>query len=343
MSSGEPLFDVEAQTDRWARPSALVSIVTPFYNEAPTLRELLSRLVLVANDLRNRYVFEFVFVDDGSTDGSLELACELAATEKRLIVVQLRRNYGQTAALQAGLDAATGDFVITLDADLQHFPEEIPAFLERIERGHDVVCGWRNQRREGILRRWPSSAANYLIRKVAGLSIHDIGTTFRAYRREIIADMRLLGESHRYVPVYAKVVGARIGEIPIKNIKRPFGKSNYGLGRTINVLIDIFFLFFYVRYLDRPIRIFGKTALLAFSVGTVIALSFLGLFIATGTPVVREHSGWFTLSITALIASIQFLLAGVVGEMVARVYFSSNRTTTYKIRKIWQQDGSGTN
>jgi glycosyltransferase involved in cell wall biosynthesis len=316
----------------------LVSIVATFYDEASTLAELLTRMVATANSLADRYDFEFVFVDDGSRDDSLRIVRDLAALERRLNVVQLRRNYGQTAALQAGLDAADGAIIITMDADLQHFPEEIPAFLEKIDQGYDVVCGWRRERREGLDRRWPSRAANYLLRKVSGLSIHDIGTTYRAYRREIVADMRLLGESHRYVPVYAKVVGARIGEIPIRNVERAFGTSHYGLSRTINVMMDMVFIFFYVRYLDRPIRIFGKIALLTFSLGSIIAVILALIWLRTGIPVVREHSGWFTLSVTSLLASLQLLLAGIVCELVSRIYFSSNRSTTYEVRRIWGKD-----
>ena len=325
-------LDPSASGERLRRP--LVSIVTPFYNEGASLADLLHRIVATTDSLRDRYDFEFIFVDDGSRDESLHIAVDLAMSEPRLRVLQLRRNYGQTAALQAGLDAAGGAIVITMDADLQHFPEEMPAFLAKIDQGYDVVCGWRHQRQEGWARRWPSGAANYLLRKVSGLSIHDIGTTYRAYRREIVADMRLLGESHRYVPVYAKVVGARIAEIPIKNIERPHGTSNYGLARTVNVFIDILFIFFLVRYLDRPIRIFGKIALLTFSLGSTIAAFLFLTWLRTGTPVVREHSGWFTLSVTSLLASVQFFLAGVIGEMVSRIYFSSNRATTYKVRRV---------
>jgi glycosyltransferase involved in cell wall biosynthesis len=341
ISSEAPAVRLDATRDPAALDKPLVSVVTPLYNESAALAELLRRIVAATDDLGQRYDFEFVFVDDGSQDDSLKIARELALSEPRLHIIQLRRNYGQTAALQAGLDAAAGRIIVTLDADLQHFPEEIPAFLEKIEDGYDVVCGWRNQRQEGLLRRWPSRAANYLLRLVSGLSIHDIGTTYRAYRREIIADMRLLGESHRYVPVYAKVVGARIGEIPIRNIERPFGTSNYGLARTINVLIDIFFIFFFVRYLDRPIRIFGKIALLTFALGALIAAALFVLWIRTGIPVVREHSGWFTLSVTSLLASMQFFLAGILGEMLARIYFSSNRATTYKVRNVWSSDAAG--
>lgn len=333
----EPMTQPDGpRADEHGKP--LVSIVTPFFNEGATLAELLRRMVGTTSGLTDRYDFEFVFVDDGSRDESLQIACDLAMSEPRLRVLQLRRNYGQTAALQAGLDAAGGGIIITMDADLQHFPEEMPAFLEKIDQGYDVVCGWRHQRQEGWVRRWPSQAANYLLRQVSGLSIHDIGTTYRAYRREIIADVRLLGESHRYVPVYAKVVGARIGEIPIKNIERPYGTSNYGLARTVNVLLDIFFIFFFVRYLDRPIRIFGKIALLTFGLGSVIAALLLLTWLRYGGPVVRDHSGWFTLSVTSLLASMQFFLAGIIGEMVSRIYFSSNRVTTYKVRRIWSRD-----
>lgn len=328
-------LDDATVTDMNKPGRALVSVVAPFYNEGASLADLLRRIVATTDSVGDRYQFEFVLVDDGSRDDSLQIARSLALPEPRLRVVQLRRNYGQTAALQAGLDAAGGAIVITMDADLQHFPEDIPSFLQKIEDGYDVVCGWRHQRQEGWLRRWPSLAANYLLRKVSGLSVHDIGTTYRAYRREIIGDVRLLGESHRYVPVYAKVVGARIGEIPIRNIERPFGTSHYGLGRTINVLLDIFFIFFLVRYLDRPIRIFGKIALAAFSLGAIIAAILLVIWLRTGIPVVRDHSGWFTLAVTSLLASVQFLLAGVIGEMVARILFSSNQATTYKVRTTW--------
>jgi glycosyltransferase involved in cell wall biosynthesis len=338
MTGEEPMTRQEPSRTGQMRPKSLVSIVTPFYNEASTLMQLLQRIVATTDGLKDLYEFEFVFVDDGSRDDSLAVACDLAMAEPRLRVVQLRRNYGQTAALQAGLDIASGDIIITMDADLQHFPEEMPAFLEKIDEGYDVVCGWRHERQEGLIRRWPSRAANYLLRKVSGLSIHDIGTTYRAYRREIVADVRLLGESHRYVPVYAKVVGARIEEIPIKNIERPFGTSHYGITRTVNVLMDIIFIFFYVRYLDRPIRIFGKMALFTFTLGVVIGGLLCLEWVRTGAPVVRERSGWFTLSVTSLLASLQLLLAGIISDMVARVYFSSNQTTTYKIRKTWSKD-----
>lgn len=313
----------------------LISVVAPFYNEEASLERLLARLAAVAGGLADRYRFEFVLVDDGSRDGSLALALKLAESERRLRVIELRRNYGQTAALQAGLDCADGDVIVSMDADLQHFPEEIPLFLERIEAGSDVVCGWRSQRKEGIARRWPSLVANWLIRKASGLTIHDIGTTFRAYRREVIRDVLLLGENHRFVPVFAKVAGARIDEIPIGNIERPHGASNYGLSRTVNVFIDIFFLYFFVRYFDRPIRIFGKVALATFAVALTITAVLLGVWIDGGQAVVRERSGWFISALILYLASIQFLIAGLMGEVLARVYFSDQNRSAYRIRNVW--------
>jgi len=313
----------------------LVSVVSPFFNEEASLDELIGRMVAITNPLSDRYSFEFILVDDGSRDRSLEIARKLADSEPRLRVVELRRNYGQTAALQAGLDAAQGDIVISLDADLQHFPEEIPLFLEKIEEGNDVVCGWRHERQENALRRWPSQAANFLIRKASGLSIRDIGTTYRAYRREIIQDVFLLGENHRFVPVFAKVAGARIDELPIRNIERPHGKSNYGISRTINVFIDILFLYFFVRYFDRPIRIFGKVALVTFALAGCITVGLIVIWIDGGEAVVRERSGWFISALVLYLASVQFLIAGLLGEMLARLYFSPRDRSAYKIRRVW--------
>ncbi len=312
-----------------------VSIVSPVYNESESLPEFMRRLVTTTAPLADRYQFEFVLVDDGSRDDSLQIARSLAEAEPRLRVVELRRNYGQTAALQAGFDIAEGDIIISLDADLQHFPEEIPMFLEKIDEGNDVVCGWRRERKEGILRRWPSRAANALIRHVSGLTIRDIGTTYRAYRREILRDVLLLGENHRFVPVFAKVAGARIDELPIQNIDRPHGTSNYGLFRTVNVFIDLFFLYFFVRYFDRPLRIFGMFAMLAFSIALAITIGLFALWIEDGGAVVRERSGWFISALVLYLAALHFLVAGLLGEMLARLYFSHRDHSAYKVRRVW--------
>lgn len=328
-------LDKEQTSDASA---TLVSIVIPVYNEADALPALLQRLQAVIKDVPGAYTYEFVFIDDGSTDGSLKVALDLIKAEPRLRVVELRGNYGQTAALQAGFDAAQGEIVISMDADLQHFPEDIPKFLEKIEDGFDVVCGWRHDRKEGVIRRWPSRVANMLIRYVSGLTIHDIGTTFRAYRKDILDDIILLGENHRFVPVFAKVVGARIEEVRIENIVRPHGESNYGLDRTLNVFMDLFFLYFYTRYLDRPIRIFGKIALVMFTLASLIALYLFIIWVSTGIPVVREHSGLFVIGVIFYLASMQLLIGGVITELMARMYFSEGGRTSYKIRKAWSAE-----
>ena len=293
----------ETPTQNHSQPASdagqreMLSIVSPVYNEEAVIADFVERVSFAVELLRHGYDAEIVLVDDGSRDGSLAVMKRLASSNPLLRVVELRRNSGQTAAIQAGIDLARGDVVITMDSDLQHFPEEIPKFVAKIEAGWDVVCGWRRQRQEKALRRWPSRAANRILRGISGLSIHDIGTTFRAYRREILKDIRLLGESHRFVPIFAHKVGARITEIQIQNIVRPQGKSNYGIGRTMGVLFDMFFLYFYMRYLDRPIRVFGLALVVLFPCRRPDRMR-VGLRVdRLWCPRVRDHSGWFSLAV----------------------------------------------
>lgn len=312
----------------------LVSIVMPVFNELGTINDLLRRLRQIAIALDDRYAFEFIFVDDGSRDKSVETLERYAAEDSRISVVALRRNYGQTAALQVGFEHAHGDIVVSMDADLQHFPEDIPAFLEKLDQGYDVVCGWRADRQEGLVRRWPSAMANWILRKVTGLTIHDIGTTFRAYQGDIVRQLKLLGEQHRFISVFAKNVGARIAEVPIQNIERPVGTSNYGLSRTFNVLLDIFFLVFYIKYLDRPIRVFGRLALGALAAGAVITLGLGYLYLAYDVPVVRERQGWFLLALVLFVSGIQFLLFGLISEVIVRLYFYPGQVKPYLVRKV---------
>jgi len=319
-----------------------LSIVAPVYNEAGLIRNFVERLTAVTAKLCDRFDVEIVLVDDGSRDDTLAIMKSLLSDHPELRIVELRSNAGQTAALQAGIDVANGDVVITMDADLQHFPEDIPVLLGKIDEGWDVVCGWRHERQEGIDRRLPSLAANWLLRRISGLTVHDIGTTFRAYRGEIVRDIRLLGESHRFVPIYAKAVGAKITEVPIKNIERPKGASNYGLMRTFNVLFDLFFLYFYVNFRDRPIRIFGWLALAFWTVGGVIAATLLGVNLIYGTPVVRDHLGWFMLSMMLIMFGLLFILSGVTLEMIVRIYFSDSSRSQYRLRRIWTAADRGT-
>ncbi len=254
--------------------------------------------------------------------------------DARMRLVELRRNYGQTAALQVGFEHATGEIVVSLDGDLQHFPEDIPSLLARLADGYDVVCGWRADRKEGIVRRWPSRVANWMIRRLTRVTVHDVGTTFRAYRADVIAGMHMLGENHRFIPVIAASQGARITEVQIQNVPRPAGTSNYGLSRTFNVLLDILFFTFYVRYLDRPMRLFGRVAFGLFGVATAIALVLAYVYLGKGTPVVREHSGWFILALVLYIGGLQFVLFGLLSEMMARQYFYPAAARPYLVRRV---------
>ena len=313
----------------------LISIVVPIYNEALVLEELHQRLTKVTSEHFSNLEIEFIFVDDGSADDSLNVLNRLGKNDKRIAILELRANYGQTAALQAGLSHARGDVVISMDGDLQHFPEDIPKLIQSMEKNNfDVVCGWREFREEGIIRRWPSLVANYFLRTISGLNIHDMGTTFRAYRREILDDIVLMGEGHRFVPIFAKVAGARVGETSIQNIERPVGKSNYGIGRALNVFLDLFFLYFFVKCLDRPIRIFGKISLICFTFAIAITISLAYIWIATGRPVVRDHSGFFTIAVMLYLSSAVFIMVGILAELMARIYFSSGKKQPYKIRQI---------
>jgi glycosyltransferase involved in cell wall biosynthesis len=319
--------------DAFARP--LISVVAPVYNEGATLREFVTRLIEVSQSLGDRYDFEFILVDDGSSDDSLQVARSLIENEPRLRVVELRRNFGQTAALQAGLHAAVGETVISMDSDLQHFPEDIPAFLALLSDGYDLVCGWRFDRQEGILRRWPSTIANQLIRRVAGIRLHDFGTTFRAYRSDLLQHVELLGEQHRFVPALAALVGARIAEVKIRNIERPAGRSNYGLGRTFSVVLDIMLLYFFRFYFTKPLKVFGQLGAILIGSGFMVAFTLLGYTWITGLSTIRAHGGWFLLSALLMLIGMQTLLTGVLAEILIRVYYRSSGNRGYFVRREW--------
>ena len=312
----------------------LVSIVAPVYNESATLPEFVRRIAAVCDTL-TRYGTEIVLVDDGSTDDTLQVARTLIEIEPRLRVIELRRNFGQTAALQAGLSCATGELVISMDADLQHFPEDIPLFIEQAEHGFDVVCGWRKDRQENALRRWPSRIANLLIKRVIGVDLHDFGTTFRLYRADLLSHINLIGEEHRFVPALAHMVGARITEIPIKNIERPVGTSNYGIGRTFGVALDILFLYFSRFYATRPLRVFGKVAVALLLPGLLIAVALLAINLLTGEPTTRTRSGWFLLSALLMLSSLQVLLTGILAEVIARIFYRTGTGESFVVRREW--------
>src|SRR5260221_5524136 len=234
----------------------MLSIVIPVHNEEPSLLPLYDRLTAVLESLQKPY--EILFIDDASTDRSFELLANLVETDERLKVIRLRRNFGQTAALSAGFHEAEGEVIIAMDGDLQHAPEDIPALLQKIDEGYDIASGWRKERVDNALtRKIPSRIANWLMAKASGVNLRDFGTTFKAYRAEVLKDVHLYGELHRFIPALASFYGARVAEVPISNTPRATGDSHYGLGRTFRVLFDIVTIKFLLKYFTRPMHFFG--------------------------------------------------------------------------------------
>jgi glycosyltransferase involved in cell wall biosynthesis len=309
------------------------SIVVPLYNEAANITTLYVRLTQVMEELDDSY--ELVFVDDGSRDRTVEALSEIAENDSRVKLVVLRRNFGQTAALKAGFDAARGDIIISMDGDLQHDPEEIPSFVAKLEEGYDIVSGWRAQRRDRWLtRRLPSRIANWLMAKLSGVAVHDFGTTFKAYRRETIQNLPLYGELHRFIPALAAWSGAQIAEIPINNPPRQNGKSNYGISRTLHVLFDLLSIKFLVSFSTRPLHFFGPMGLLATGLGSLIfcGLGFSKLVI--GNALMLQHGPLLFAATLLVLVGVQILCLGLVAEMVSRTYYESQGKPIYSVRKI---------
>src|ERR1700693_6440057 len=245
------------------------SIVVPFFNEQENVPPLYMKLTEVMDSIGEPY--ELVFVDDGSRDNSFRVLSEIYEHDRRVNLIRLRRNFGQTAALKAGFDFARGTIIISMDGDLQHDPEEIPRFLEKIEEGYDLVSGWRHARRDHwLMRQIPSRAANWMMAKLSGVQLHDFGTTFKAYRREIIQEIQLYGELHRFIPALAATTGAQIAVIPIENLQRKNGKSNYGIGRTVRVFLDLMMVKFLLDYSTRPLQFFGLLGMAGSGLGLTI-------------------------------------------------------------------------
>src|SRR5271156_1736790 len=267
----------------------MLSIVIPIHNEEPSILPLYDRLTVVLESLRRSY--EILFVDDASTDRSFELLANLVETDGHLKIIRLRRNFGQSAALSAGFHEAKGDVIIAMDGDLQHAPEDIPALLRKIDEGFDIASGWRKNRVDNtVMRKIPSRVANWLMAKASGMDLRDFGTTFKAYRAEVLKDVNLYGELHRFIPALASFYGARVAEVPIQNLPRISGTSHYGLGRTARVLFDIVTIRFLLKYSTRPMHFFGIAGLL----GTVSGSIMLGYCLAVkllfwNMDIIREH------------------------------------------------------
>ena len=310
------------------------SVVVPFHDEQESVRELHRRLSEV---MTGRYEpVEFVYVDDQSSDATPQLLKEIAELDPRVSVLRLKRNYGQTTALAAGFDFASGEIVISMDGDLQHDPSDIPVLLQAFEESEaDIASGWRQKRVDNfLLRRLPSRVANWLMAKLSGVDIHDFGTTFKVYRREIIKDIPLYGEMHRFIPALAAWNGARIVEVPIRNIVRPGGKSHYGLSRTLRVLFDLITIRFLLRYMTRPLHFFGPAGMLGLFGGGAILLTLFAQKVLRHTAIFVEHGPLLVLGMMLCLFGIQLLAVGLVGELLTRTHFESSANPIYRIERV---------
>jgi glycosyltransferase involved in cell wall biosynthesis len=307
-----------------------LSVVVPVYNEQENIMPLHEAL---SEALRGRE-YELVFVDDGSTDGSLEELTSVAATDQdHVVVIELRRNFGQTAAIAAGIDHSRGDVIVTIDADLQNDPGDIPLLIEKIEEGYDVVSGWRIDRQDKLVtRKIPSRVANWIISKVTGVRLHDYGCTLKAYRREVLQGFRLYGEMHRFIPAYAGWVGAKMIEIPVRHHPRRFGQAKYGLERTLKVILDLFTVKFLMSYANKPIYLFGGTG------AVLMFVSFIVLGVLVGRRILfDEHlirSPLLQMTTMFFILGFQSILMGLIAELLVRTYHESQAKPTYSVRSV---------
>ena len=309
-----------------------ISVVIPFLNEEPNLQPLCEELSAALDPTKKDY--ELVFIDDGSVDKGVEVLEGLIASIPQIRIVSLRRNFGQTAAMAAGLDFASGDVVVTIDADRQNDPADIPAMVAKLEEGYDLVCGWRHKRKDAaIMRKLPSKIANRLIAKTTGVVLHDYGCTLKAMTKTIAKKITLYGEMHRFIPAVASAVGVKIAEVKVNHRARVAGESKYGISRTFRVILDLVTVKFLLRYSARPIHFFGMPGLALTSVGglgmayLLVGKLFFGMSIAD-RPLLM-------LSILLLILGVQFVLFGLIGEMQTRIYHESQDKPVYYIRETF--------
>lgn len=309
-----------------------LSLVIPIYNEEENLPLLFDSIYNTMNALGQSW--EVILVDDGSQDNSLSVLKEYAQKDADHVrVISFRRNFGQTAAIAAGLDYAQGEIIVLLDADMQNDPADIPMLLAKLDEGYDLVSGWRKSRKDNALtRNFPSMIANWIISRVTGVHLHDYGCTLKAYRRDVLEGFRLYGEMHRFIPVYASSVGAKIAEMPVNHYPRKFGKAKYGLERTVKVILDLFTVKFLISYASKPIYLFGGAGGFLMVVSTVIMFYLfmrrIFFLVAIGNSPLLQMSAMF------FILGFQSILLGLIAELLVRTYHESQRKPTYTIRSI---------
>jgi glycosyltransferase involved in cell wall biosynthesis len=312
-----------------------LSVVIPVYNEAPNLESLCREFTETLERIGRPY--ELILVDDGSTDNSFAVLKPIQARDARIRVVQFRRNFGQTAAFAAGFAEARGRLIITADADLQNDPRDIPDMLKKLDEGYDIVCGWRKDRKDPWLnRRLPSGLANRLISWATGVKLNDYGCSLKIFRAEVVKPLRLYGEMHRFLPALASEMGVRIAEMPVNHRPRVAGKSKYGISRTLRVVLDLITVKFLLSYSTRPLRVFG-------TIGAVLGVAGFGILaqLAWLQIVDKVDIGGQTrlhLGVLLVLMAVQFIVLGLLGEMLARTYHESQHKPTYAIRQILQTD-----
>ncbi len=318
-----------------------LSVVVPIYNEVESIPLLLDA---IATSLISEQIhYEIICVDDGSLDGSDQLLKQQAHTRTDLRAVILRRNYGQTAAIAAGFSHATGKIIITLDGDLQNDPADIPILMAKLEEGYDLVSGWRKNRQDASLTRvLPSKIANWLIGRVTGVRVHDYGCSLKAYRAELVADMNLYGELHRFLPALAFIEGARITEIPVRHHARRYGQSKYGLDRTFRVIMDLFTIFFMRKFLTRPMHVFGLFGLLALISGAALGLYLAYVKLALGETIGQRPL--LILAVVLFLSGLQLFSFGLLAELSMRTYHESQGRPIYRVREVIERlDNSAAN
>ena len=310
-----------------------VSVIVPLFNERESVAELVESIgtTLASAEMS----FELIMVDDGSTDGTIDLLCELQKTTPFMRILQLRRNFGQTAAMAAGFDYARGEVIVPLDGDLQNDPADIPRMVHKLHEGYDVVSGWRRNRQDNLLnRKIPSWIANFIIGKITGVQLHDYGCTLKAYRHDVVEHLKLYGEMHRFIPALAKWSGARVTEMVVNHRPRIHGQTKYGLTRSVKVILDLITVKFLGSFSTKPLHIFGGVGLLSLLAAWVCgsAVIYQKLFQKmdmTGNPL-------FLLTVIFIMTSIQFLLMGLLAEMLARTYHESQNKPTYILRQVFE-------
>jgi len=317
-----------------------VSVVVPVHDEVESLPHLIEAIATTFTTTSLSY--EIICVDDGSQDGSADYLKAAAQSRNDLKAVILRRNYGQTAAMAAGFNHAQGKAIVTLDGDLQNDPADIPMLLAKLDEGYDLVTGWRQNRQDKALSRLlPSKIANWLIARITGVKVHDYGCSLKAYRSELVADMNLYGELHRFLPVLAYIEGARITEVPVRHHARRFGRSKYGIWRTFRVLMDLLTLQFMKRFLTRPMHVFGLLGLISMTIGTIIGLYLTFLKIGFGATI--GNRPLLVLAVLLLMAGVQLFCFGLLAELLMRTYHESQGRPIYRVREVIGRNGKSIN